>query len=364
MHRLIDCDVHHLPRTDLDVAPYLPERWREQVMPTEGRGMRVYRPVQLIDHPDGVNTRLDAFPEDGGPAGSDYATMREQLLDPFDVGAVLLNWGSNGSVANGELASALCAAENDWCAEQWLAGCGDDRLYAAIAVPMHDPERGASEIRRCASNPRFAAALLTYQPFGRPIGHPVYEPIFEAAAEADLPLYLHVNLGEHNGGTGPQMGGGTIPNYRFELFVLIHHTTASHLTSMIMHGVFERHPTLRIVIAENGLAWLPGFAARLDESYELMRRESAWVKRRPSEYLRHHVFLGTQPCEATRPEGSLLIDELTPFEGIEEMICFSSDYPHWDNDAPSFVESLIPESWRERVFRGNALRALRLPAGV
>jgi predicted TIM-barrel fold metal-dependent hydrolase len=360
MYRLIDCDVHHLPRADTDVLDYLPQRWREYVAPPHGSAMRLYRPVQMIDHPDGVNTRLDSFPEAGGPAGSDYELMRRQLLDPYGVDAALLNWGSNGAVANGELAEALCVAENDWCVERWLDG--DERLFAAIAAPMHVPEHGADEIRRCGANPRFAAVLLTYHPFGRPIGHPVYEPIYEAATEMDLPLYLHVNIGEHNGGTGPQMSGGTIPNYRFELFVAMHHSTANHLTSMIMHGVFERHPTLRMIVAENGLAWLAGFAARLDSGYEAMRRESRWVKRRPSEYLREHIFLGTQPFEAMRSERRALIDELSAFEGIEDMICFSSDYPHWDNDAPSFVQSVFPAGWQDRVFRLNAMRALRLPA--
>lgn len=348
----------------MELVPYLANQWREMVAPPHGRPMRIYRPLQLIDHPDGVNTRLDAFPDSGGPAGSDYQMLKSQLLDPYGVKAALLNWGSNGSVANGELAAALCIAENDWCAERWLNECNDERLFAAISVPMHDPEQGAREIRRCGANPRFAAALLTYHPFGRPIGHPVYEPIYRAAAELDLPIYLHVNIGEHNGGTAPQLGGSTIPNYRFELFVAIHHATANHLASMIVHGVFERHRKLRMLIAENGLVWLPGFAARLDAGYKLMRRESRWVKRWPSEYLRDHIFLGTQPLEAGHAEGQMLVDQLKPFDGIENMICFSSDYPHWDNDAPSFVESVLPRAWHQSVFQSNARRALRLPPGV
>jgi uncharacterized protein len=362
MYRLIDCDVHHLPRSEMDVLAYLPVRWRRWLQPDDGPALRVYRPVQMIDHPDGVNTRLDAFPADGGPGGSDYELLRDQLLDPYRIDAALLNWGSNASVTDPELGEAMCVAENDWCAERWLQEPDDPRLFAAIAVPMHDPERGAEEIRRCAANPRFAAALLTYHPFGRPVGHPIYEPIFEAAAETGLPLYLHVNIGEHNGATGPQMSGATIPNYRFELFVVMHHSTANHLSSMIMHGVFERHPTLRIVIAENGLTWVPGFAAQLDASYELMRRESRWIRRRPSEYLRDHVLLGTQPFEAVREDSSMLFDELRVFEGIERMICFSSDYPHWDNDAPAFLQSVLPADWRDAICHENAERTLRLPS--
>jgi predicted TIM-barrel fold metal-dependent hydrolase len=359
---VIDCDVHHLPRREAEILEYLPERFRDiaDLYPSG----RIYRPAQMIGHPDGVNSRLDAIPADGSPAGSDYELMREQLLDPYRVSVALLNWGSKGAIAHGEFAPALCAAENRWCAERWLGDLHDDRLYAAIAVAMHDPAEAAREIRACGANPHFAAVLLTYHPFGRPIGHPVYLPIYEAASELGLPLYIHVNLGEHNGATGPQISGGIHPSYRFDFFVTVHHTIAVHITSLIFNGMFERLPSLKLLVAESGLAWLPGFAAALDSSYELMRRESRWVRKWPSEYLREHVRVGTQPCEASRISDHELVDQLRTLEGIEDMLCFSSDYPHWDNDVSSFIEAVFPADWHAQIFRDNALRILRLPAGV
>ena len=60
---------------------------------------------------------------------------------------------------------------------------------------------------------------------------------------------------------------------------------AHHLTSMIVHGTFEKFPDLKVVVAEEGIAWLPWLVTQLDANYELMTRESKWVKRRPSEYL-------------------------------------------------------------------------------
>jgi predicted TIM-barrel fold metal-dependent hydrolase len=87
-----------------------------------------------------------------------------------------------------------------------------------------------------------------------------------------------------------------------------------------------------------------------------------WVKRWPSEYLRERVALTTQPIETTPGERGGLIEHLSSFEGIEEMLCFSSDYPHWDMDVPSYLESIMPKSWHERFFYENARRHLRLPA--
>jgi uncharacterized protein len=358
---LVDCDVHHLPRSGGEIVEYLPREWREFVQRTDGGTIPLKPPLKFFDHPDGVNWRLDAVPAEGGPPGSDYELLQEQLLDPYAVQTVHLNWGSSSGMPNGELAAALCRAENDWCAERWLAALDDDRLVAAVAVPMTRPDDGAAEIRRVGANSRFVSALLHYQPFGRPLGHPIYHEIYEAAAEQELPIFLHVNAGEHYAATGPLLAGGSAPNYRFEVFMTIHQPTATHLTSMIVHGVFERYPGLKVLVAEDGLAWLPGFAAVLDSNAALMRRESRWVRRRPSDYFREHVFLATQPCESATNSGASLVEHLSLFEGIERMLCFSSDYPHWDSDTVSFVRGVFPPAWHAGLFHDNARRVLRLP---
>jgi uncharacterized protein len=42
------------------------------------------------------------------------------------------------------------------------------------------------------------------------------------------------------------------------------------------------------------------------------------------------------------------------------MLCFSSDYPHWDADEPTFIGSILPVEWHEKIFYANARRLLRL----
>jgi predicted TIM-barrel fold metal-dependent hydrolase len=362
---VIDCDVHHLPRAATDVVAYLPEEWRDTITLSDGKTWPLSGAKPLHDHPDGVNIRFDTLPEQGGPGGSDYALLRDQLLDPYGIEAAHLNWGGHGSLTNGDLANALCCAENDWCADVWLDRPGDSRLCASLVVPTHDPERGAQEIRRAGANPRFASAHLSYLPFGRPMGHTIYDPIYAAAAELGLPLYLHGNVGaQSGGGVEPLVSGGSDLSYRFESFSTQHQWVASHVASMIVHGVFERYPTLRLMLAEHGLSWVPGFAIALDSNYELMRRESKWVRRRPSEYLHDHVLMTTQPCEATPESRQWFIEHLSLLDGIEDMLCFSTDYPHWDTDIPSYVQSILPKRWHEKVFSENARRALRLSAPV
>jgi predicted TIM-barrel fold metal-dependent hydrolase len=357
---IIDCDVHYGRVNDDELRDYLPRRWQEFIWRADGAKVPLVPP-----YPDfgGAGKRLDAFPEGGGPPGSDYELMCSQLLDAFPIERALLTFdvGYEAALTNPELAEAVVRALNDWSIERWLEGRHDDRLVGVCLVPLHTPERGAAELRRVGGHPRIAAAFLAHNSLGKPFGHEIYHPVYEAAAELGLPLQLHVSGNEYFGAVAPWQAGGLSAS-RYDNSTVAHQSTAMHVTSLIAHGVFEKHPNLTIVIAESGVAWLPWLAASLDAQYDQLRAESIWVKRWPSEYLREHVALTTQPIETT-PGDDRLIEHLSSFEGIEDMLCFSSDYPHWDMDIAPYLASIIPEGWHDRFFHENARRHLRLHEG-
>jgi predicted TIM-barrel fold metal-dependent hydrolase len=288
--------------------------------------------------------------------------MREQYLDKFDLRAGLLTQAAGPTSTNGELVAAMCRAWNDWLADEWL-GDRDPRLFGTLFVPTHDPVRGAQELKRAAANDRFAAAHLFYA-IGKPFGHAIYDPIYAAASEMDMTIYIHGATGEIGGGGAPAQSGGAVVHYRLEMFAALHHPMSHHLTSMIVQGTFERFPDLRIVVAEEGIAWLPWLLGSLDANYELMKRESKWVKKLPSEYLRERLAVSTQPIESSIDDRKRLVNHLSTIEGIENMLCFSSDYPHWDADEPTFVGSILPSAWHDKVFYNNARRLLRLPDSI
>jgi uncharacterized protein len=359
---VIDCDVHYLPRSAADWIPYLPREWREYVeSPGGGRTVPIGGAfITPTEQQDGV-FRLDSFPPEG-PPGSDYETMREQYFDRFDIRAALLTQAAGPNVPNGELVAAMCQAWNDWLADEWLSG-KDDRLFGTMFVPTHDPQKAAAEVRRVAANPRFAAAHLFYAA-GRPFGHSVYDPIYAAANEMDIALYVHGSTGEISGAEALPASGGSVLHYRLEMFATLSHPMSHHLTSMIVQGTFEKFPNLRVVVAEEGVAWLPWLITQLDSNYELLKRDSKWVRRRPSEYLRERLGVSTQPVEASIDDRRRLVDFLATVEGIEDMVCFSSDYPHWDNDEPTFIGTILPSEWHDKVFYANSRRLLRLPSSI
>ena len=107
----------------------------------------------------------------------------------------------------------------------------------------------------------------------------------------------------------------------------------SQLMSMIVEGVFDRFPTLRVACVESGWGWLPPFLWRFDKEWKGLRREIPWTKRLPSEYVREHVRFTLQPIDGP-PDGERmrhLIGQL----GSDELLMFSSDYPHWHFDRAS-----------------------------
>jgi predicted TIM-barrel fold metal-dependent hydrolase len=136
----------------------------------------------------------------------------------------------------------------------------------------------------------------------------------------------------------------------------------AHLVSLVCHGVFERLPGLRVVLIEAGVAWLPGVLWRLDANWKALRSETPWVRRLPSEQVREHVRFTTQPLEQPRRKSDLHA-VLEAVDGLEDMLMFATDYPHWDFDSPRQVVARLPEAWREKVLSENARALYGLPGG-
>lgn len=357
-HSIIDVDVHQRWRRTDELLSRLPARWREYATGRTGGAATAFVPAGL-SYPfhRGVNKRLEAVPEDG--MGTSFELMKTQYLDAYpSVEAVNLTFDIGQEVAqrNPEYSAALSSAMNDWVVETWLPY--DSRLRTVIAVPTELPERAAEEIHRMASQPKVTGVLFAWNAFGKPLGHPVYDPIFRAAHEEGLPLIIHGAAGETEGGLAHTAAGG-IPGSRLEWHTLLQQPTLTHLASFVAHGTFEKFPGLKVMVVESGLAWIPNFLWRLDAFTTELRAESDWVRQRPSDYLRQHVKFSTQPFELT-PRKEQLIELFEAVGGMEDLLCFSSDYPHWDADDPFYVASRLPKSWLPKVFSENAREMLRL----
>ncbi len=354
---MIDCDVHQNFNRLSDLLPWIDPAYRDFVLHAGFGGFELPNYLTWM-HPNGT-TRGDAVPPEGGVPGSDYETMREQLLDPLDVEYAILTGEdilSVSSLPNPQVAAAVAAAYNRQLIDEWLPR--DSRLKGSLVVANQDAVRAAKEIRTLGGHPDIVQVLLPGAATSG-YGHPQYHPIYEAAVETGLPVAMHVG-GEGLGINPPPTATG-YPIYYIEWHVLLIQCAMSHVVSLVCHGVFEKYPELRVVMIETGVAWLPTLLWRLDTDWKALRSEVPWAKRLPSETVREHMRLTTQPLDEPDSRQELK-QALGLVDGLENMLMFATDYPHWDFDRPDLVSRRLPTSWREKVMSENARALYGLPA--
>lgn len=335
----IDCDVHERPTSISELIPYLDEPWAGYV--------RTYPryagpdPIMYLNTAGG--DRLDSRPSEKAPGGSDYGKLCDQLLDQYAVRYAILTGLFYPSVASTqpEFQVALARAYNDWVQAEWLSK--DSRLLGSIHVAAQDVAAAEAEIERLAGNPQMAQVML-------PVcttdwGDPVYQPMFAAAARHRLPVAMHVCQATR--------GAIPLPRYYVSWHAAWSQNYMAHVIGLVYGGVFTRNPELKVVLLEGGWTWLPHLMWRMDRDWRAVRREVPWLDRKPSEYIRDHIRIGTQPLE--EPESSSrLTDLLSMIEG-EAMLVFASDYPHWDFDDPRRVLArAFPRDLQRRIFLDNA----------
>ena len=346
---IVDCDVHPMYRRLDDLFPYMAAGWRRHF---EERGVRTYaRARDRYNHPN-KTYRVDAVPGTGAAAGSDRDFTLASHIEPFGITAALLlpqqpygvtAWG------NPDAACAFLAANNDYFRDTW-AGY-DDRYCLAVTVSPHDPAAAAAEIRRHASQPGVIGVQLLLM--DKMMGDSSFDPIYEASIESDLPIAVHQSGSEGCFYTSQTVAGG-VPRSYGERHVVLTQVGAANVVDLVVSGTFEKFPELRIVMVEWAFSWLSPLLARMDLFWERDPGAAPLIRKRPSEYVQQHMTFTTQPLDEleTREEWAGLFAPA----GLDTMLLFSSDYPHYDTDDPRFViETRIPAGLREAICYRNAV---------
>jgi uncharacterized protein len=349
--KIVDTDVHPAPRSFAELRERVPEPWRSRNWSDQ-----VFDAVETPTYvAPGKAQRRDAHPPSGGPPCSDLAFAERQLFHDAGVDYAILLPLTVRPVPNPEHEAAVCAATNSWLSETWLSAYnGHQRYRGALRVCSGQPDLAVAEIERWAGHPYFVEVMLV--PYTRaPFGQAPYHPILAAAARHGLPIVIHVNRAA---------GMGLLTPVGFASYFIEHHALysllyATHLTSLIFEGVFEKFPALRVVFAEGGFSWIQPLLWRLDNLWLQLRAEVPLVKRRPSEYVRDHVRFTSQPIE--EPFDPRHLRHVLEWGDAAHLLMFSTDYPHWDFDDPTRVARQFPVEMRERVLRDNALELYNLP---
>jgi uncharacterized protein len=339
---IIDCDVHNNVPSMKALHPYLTDRWRDYVIES-GVGS-----LEANYYPAGapLSARPGSRPPSGDPPGSDLDLLRHQLLDPWDVQQAVLNcvYGVQ-MIRNEDFAAAVARAVNDWQVEEWLEK--EPRLRASIVVANENPKLAAEEIERLGNHPGFVQVLLPVRS-EMTLGRRHYWPIYEAAERHGLAIGVFAG-----GNIGNPITPVGWPSHYIEDYVSLAQAFQTQLVSLVSEGVFAKFPGLRVVLIEGGFTWLPSLMWRFDKNWKGLRREVPWVDRLPSEIIHDHVRLTIQPVdEPPNPEHLLqVIDQL----GSEEMLLFSTDYPHWHfDDREETLPVGLPEDLERKIRVENA----------
>jgi predicted TIM-barrel fold metal-dependent hydrolase len=353
---VVDCDVHQYFVDGIqDLFPYVPESWRRrlgigQSLAWGGNfaNTRISLPKDELYINSGGGWRLDSTTDEMPPA-TDPAFVARHLLDENGIDRAILLGGhvlGLGAMPNSEMATVIASAYNDWMSERWLQA--DARYRGSILVAPQLPERAAEEIDRVADRPGIVQVLLPLAPPA--MGEAHYYPIYEAAQRHGLPIAVHPSGTESIYPLGPRMA--QVPTYYVEWHTALTQPHQSNVLSMLCHGVFERFPSLMLVVAEGGFAWAVDVIWRLDKNWKGLRDEVPWVKRLPSEYLFEHVRFTTQPFPD--PDDSAHVRAVCEILHGDRTLIFSSDYPHWDFDDPYRALDALPPETRQRICVDNA----------
>lgn len=260
------------------------------------------------------------------------------------------------AVPDTDVVSAAMRAYNDWLAEF----CAHDttRLKGIAMLNIDDPGEAVDELRRAHSLGLAGAMITVAPPVWRPLRDPSLEPLWDAAEQLAMPLSLHVGTDRADSRLGDAAFRLDVKNVPPSAFVNKDFQVRQAFADLILSGVFERHPGLRVGTVEHELAWIPFFLEQMDYTYTDRPRRGEWHRFtdpdvRPSHFFARHCFASFQEDAV----GLRLRYDI----GVETLM-WGSDYPHTESTFPRSREILadildgVPDGEVERIVSTNAAR--------
>ncbi len=345
--RIIDADSHIVEPSDL-WETYLEPEYRDRAMrlKLDDQGleyMEIDRKPSSRMSGGGLSGIMAAGQDDIGEFSAlPYEEARElvppardprarvEWLDEEGVDATLLypsiglDWTED--CTDPKLSAAYCRAYNNWLDE--FCAHDPERLLGIAHISLLDVEEGVAEMKR-AGKLGMKGIYPPVVPFnGIPYGEAHYDPFWAEAQSMNIPVSLHV--------TGHTMGfGGHIypkdsssPSDWWFL-VMDMGDVISTFTSLFQGGLFDRFPTLKVVVVETGTGWLPWWLERMDHLFDKLSF-GVPLKLRPSEYFERQCWILVDPDEKT-------VGATLSFVGHDRFM-WGSDYPHTEGEAGALDE--------------------------
>lgn len=282
----------------------------------------------------------------------DPEQIETELRGELKVDHPLLNSFINISRLNRtDTAVNLQKACNDLLLDRFL---DDHDYYGLASVATQAPDKAAEEIDRMGNEDQVVGVFLPSTGPNPPLGDPEYDPLYKAAADNDLPVVYH---GATNSGFDVEFPR---QSQSFRKFVTAHvnaHLWSQTMTlsSTLVNGLPEKFPDLDFVFLESGIGWVPYMMYRLNKEFAMRQSEVPLIEKQPEEYIRDCYYFASQPVG--EPMNSQHMQSLIDLLGADSLL-FASDYPHWDFDHPSELDSHLQKRFddeeRRKVLHENA----------
>jgi len=340
--RVFDADGHVIEPTDLYFGGLDPA-FRERVEVDRSLGEHHGRLFPLVDGTptfggsdwmrdylrtdEGKQILVDRF-GDIAEAGFDPRAMLRALdAQGIEIAALFPSFSLHvpytAQVAP-DIAVALARAYNRWAGG--FTADGDGRLLGVAVAPLHDPTGIAAEIRRTVEHEGARAVMVRPNPVqGRPLHDPANDVVFSLLEDLGIPMLLHEGRGGRHHFAGDRFDtwyATHVVSHPFEMMLA--------LLGLIVEGVFDRHPGLRVGILESGTGWLPWWLHRMDEHHEQFgRQERPDMPMTPSDYFARHCVISSDSDDtfAASTIAAVGADHVT----------WSSDFPHLEAKWPDGV---------------------------
>jgi predicted TIM-barrel fold metal-dependent hydrolase len=260
-----------------------------------------------------------------------------------------------------EAAHLAFHAFNQWILDDWKFNY-EQRIFAAPYLTLLDPDRAMAEVDWAIENGARVVVMRAgpvLAPSGsRSPGDTVYDPLWARLAEADVLVAYHSGESGYHRYAVEWGESSEMEAFRHNPFTIV--TSADRpiydtIAALICHGVFARHPRLRVATIESGSEWVPTLVRKLKKSYG--QAPSAYAGGDPVQQLRDHVWVS--------PYYEDDLDALKQNIGSERIV-FGSDYPHAEGlaDPASFVNDLggFSDAEIRLIMRENARQLVLAPA--
>ena len=256
-----------------------------------------------------------------------------------------------------ELRDTCYRVYNDWLRD--FCSVAPDRLLGVPMLPPH-PESAVKELQRLAAQGWVKQANLQVATAEPQISDARWEPLFNLLEETGIILSFHVTVFASAGAAfDPLRGKPGLTFLHAKSFVT---QFLDPFVDLFAYGILERHPKLKIVIAESGVGWVPWVVEELDyRHWRLWEAKDFWAdkggiphnKEKPSDLFKRQVY-GTFQQSPTAMR-------LLEFWGPDNLL-WATDYPHpdsiWPNSKKIMMETMghLPPETIKKLTHDNAAK--------